>query len=85
LYLAATLVVVCAEATVVRVDRLWPRSLLTPFTDHVRLTEPDRRAYTSYATTQRAKGFEHITAEFRPPEATDDDTSTNNDRPDSSA
>lgn len=84
LYLAATLVVVCAEATVVRVDRLWPRSLLTPFTDHVRLTEPDRRAYTSYAAAQRAKGFERITAEFHPPDATDDNTPTGNDPPGSS-
>jgi membrane protein len=68
LYLAATLVVLCAEATVVRVEKLWPRSLLTPFTDNVRLTEPDRRAYTSYATAQRAKGFEVIHADFDPPD-----------------
>jgi inner membrane protein YhjD len=88
LYLAATLVVLCAELTVIRVEKLWPRSLLTPFTDKVRLTEPDRRAYTSYATAQRAKGFEQISAEFQAPDAAhgpDGDTSTGGDRPDSPA
>ncbi len=66
IYLAATLVVLCAEANVVRAEKLWPRSLLTPFTDNVQLTEEDRRAYTSYAAAQRNKGFEEITTEFHP-------------------
>lgn len=66
LYLAATLVVFCAEANVVRAEKLWPRSLLTPFTDNVRLTSADRRAYSSYAAAQRNKGFEQVSVDFHP-------------------
>ena len=44
--------------------RLWPRALLTPFTDSVRLTEADRRAYSGYAAAQRYKGFETVSVEF---------------------
>ena len=33
------------EVNVVLERRLWPRSLRTPFTDHVDLTDADRRAY----------------------------------------
>lgn len=66
LYLAAVMVVLCAEANVVRARGLWPRSLLTPFTDDVALTDADRRAYTSYAAAQRNKGFETIHVDFRP-------------------
>jgi membrane protein len=42
LYIAATLVVLCAEINVVRVERLYPRVLLTPFTDNVDLTDGNR-------------------------------------------
>lgn len=66
IYLAATLVVFCAEANVVRAKKLWPRSLLTPFTDNVHLTAGDRHAYTSYATAQRNKGFEEVSVDFHP-------------------
>ena len=38
--------------------------LLTPFTDSVRLTEADRRAYSGYAAAQRHKGFETVTVDF---------------------
>ena len=54
--------------------RLWPRALLTPFTDAVELTEADQRAYTGYARAQRHKGFERVDVSFdeetpeRPPE-----------------
>ncbi|MGN6415725.1 YihY/virulence factor BrkB family protein [Flexivirga sp.] len=65
IYLAAVLVVFCAEANTVAARRLWPRSLLTPFTDDVQLTEPDRRAYSSYAKAQRNKGFQQIRSRFR--------------------
>jgi YihY family inner membrane protein len=63
-YLQAVILVVSAELNVVLEHRLWPRSLLTPFTDDVELTEADRRAYRLYAQTQRFKGFETVTAEF---------------------
>jgi membrane protein len=64
IYLAANLVVLCAELNVMRSEHLWPRSLLTPFTDNVSLTRADERAYTSYAEAQRSKGFEEIDATF---------------------
>jgi membrane protein len=52
------------ELNVVLDRHLWPRALLTPFTDSVRLTEADRRAYRGYATAQRHKGFETVTVDF---------------------
>ena len=67
IYLGALTFVLCTEINVVRVERLWPRSLLTPFTDNVRLTSGDRRAYTSYAETERHKGFENVDVEFDEP------------------
>ncbi len=67
LYITATAVILCAEANVVRVDQLHPRSLLTPFTDNVHLTSGDRRAYTGQAEAQRAKGFEDIDVTFDHP------------------
>jgi membrane protein len=69
IYLGALTFVLCTEINVVRVERLWPRSLLTPFTDNVRLTPGDRRAYTSYAETERHKGFENVDVEFDEPPA----------------
>jgi membrane protein len=60
IYLEAVVIVLSAEINVVRARRLWPRALLTPFTDRVQLTEADERAYTSYAGAERHKGFEEI-------------------------
>ena len=67
LYLSAMAVLLCAEINVVRVSRMHPRSLLTPFTDNVMLTTGDRRAYSKQAKAQRSKGFEHIDVSFDPP------------------
>jgi hypothetical protein len=64
IYLGAVLVVFAAEINVVSTDRLWPRALLTPFTDNVQLTPGDERAYTSYAATERYKGYQRITVDF---------------------
>jgi YihY family inner membrane protein len=64
LYLQSLILVLAAEINVVHDRRLWPRSLLTPFTDHVDLTAADRRAYAMYAATQRFKGFERVTTDF---------------------
>ncbi len=64
LYLASIVVVFCVELNVVRVDRLWPRALLTPLTDAVDLTDADQRAYTSMARAQRSKGFEEIDVRY---------------------
>jgi membrane protein len=68
IYLGALTFVICSEINVVRAQRLWPRSLLTPFTDNVDLTPADRRAYTSYAEAERHKGFQNVDVDFdRPP------------------
>jgi membrane protein len=64
IYLEALIVVLCAELNVVRHDHLWPRSLLTPFTDDVELTRADADAYDSYARAQQHKGFETIEVDF---------------------
>jgi uncharacterized BrkB/YihY/UPF0761 family membrane protein len=76
-YLLALILVLGIEINVVRHKRLWPRALLTPFTDSVDLTAGDERAYTSYARAQRHKGFEAIAVRFgrrkpRPSKKTDD-------------
>ena len=64
LYIAAVMGILGIEVNVVLARRLWPRALLTPFTDDVDLTEADRRAYTFYARAQRHKGFESVEVTF---------------------
>ena len=70
IYLASAMGVLGIELNVVLARHLWPRALLTPFTDAVDLTDADRRAYAAYARAQRHKGFERVdvTFEDRPPE-----------------
>jgi membrane protein len=67
IYLGAITTVICAEFNAVRAGQLWPRALLTPFTDNVELTPADQRAYTSYAKTERHKSFENIDVSFGKP------------------
>jgi uncharacterized BrkB/YihY/UPF0761 family membrane protein len=69
LFLASSFGVLGLEVNVVRRERLYPRALLTPFTDAVQLTDADRRAYASYAKAQRHKGFQHVEVSY------DDETS----------
>jgi uncharacterized BrkB/YihY/UPF0761 family membrane protein len=64
LYLVATSLMICAEINVVRVDRLYPRALLTAFTDNVDLTDADRKAYAGQAEAQRAKSFQQVDVSF---------------------
>ncbi|WP_148572216.1 YihY/virulence factor BrkB family protein [Nocardioides caldifontis] len=64
LFLASSMAVIGLEVSVVRNQRLYPRALLTPFTDAVDLTDADRRAYASYAKAQRHKGFERVEVIF---------------------
>jgi inner membrane protein YhjD len=71
LYLIATTLLLCAQANVVVTDRLYPRALLTPFTDNVDLTHGDRKTYIGQAKAQRAKGFERIDVTFDDQESTD--------------
>jgi YihY family inner membrane protein len=71
IYLQALFAVIGVEVNVVLHHRLWPRALLTPFTDDVELTDVDRRLYASYAQAQRFKGFQRIEVEFEDEQAAD--------------
>ena len=64
LYLAGMLIVLSLEINVVLRRRLYPRALLTPFTDNVSPTAADLKAYTGYAKSQRHKGFQSIESTF---------------------
>jgi len=67
LYIAAVMGVLGIEVNVVITRHLWPRALLTPFTDKVDLTEADKRAYAGYALSQRHKGFQTVEVTFDGP------------------
>jgi inner membrane protein YhjD len=67
IYLEALIVVFAVEYNAVRDMKLFPRALLTPFTDNVQLTDADETAYTDQAQSQRAKGFQDITVTFDQP------------------
>lgn len=63
-YLEAVVVVLAVEFNTVWSMHLYPRALLTPFTDDVELTTADEHAYGDQARAQRAKEFEHIGVAF---------------------
>ncbi|MBO1767317.1 YihY/virulence factor BrkB family protein [Allobranchiibius sp. GilTou38] len=67
IYLASVITVFCTEINVVIDKKLYPRALLTPFTDNVQLTGGDRRTYVALAKAQRHKGFEKIDVTFDQP------------------
>ncbi len=71
LYVASVMAMLGIQINVVLAKRLFPRALLTPFTDDVELTDADRRVYTDYAKAQRHKGFQRVTVTFGA--QTDDD------------
>lgn len=73
IFVAAVVTVLGLELNVVLRRHLYPRALLTPFTDNVDLTDADKRAYTAYAKAQRHKGFEVIEARFEKPDDEDDE------------
>jgi membrane protein len=64
IYLAANALVLSVEVNVVLAKRLYPRSLLTPFTDNVDLTAGDQKAYADAAKAQTNKGFETVDVSF---------------------
>lgn len=76
LFLAGTIIILGIEVNVVRRRGMYPRALLTPFTDNVVLGPGDVRAYQSYARMQRHKGFQKIHVQF------DEDRLLNPDRED---
>jgi len=61
--------VLSAEINVVRVKGLYPRDLLTPFTDNVELTPADRKTYSGRAKAERAKGFQQVDVSFDQPDS----------------
>lgn len=63
-YILAIALVLGTEMNVVLRRGLYPRALLTPFTDAVDLTLADQRAYSALAHTQRLKGYEYIDVVF---------------------
>jgi hypothetical protein len=71
LYIASVMAMLGLEVNVVLTKRLYPRALLTPFTDAVELTDADRRVYREYAQAQRHKGFERVQVTFEDPEDPD--------------
>lgn len=82
IFIAATMVVLGLEVNVVLRRHLYPRALLTPFTDNVILTKADQKAYAAYAKSQRHKGFQSVEVTFEdrtpkppppPPETTGSD------------
>ncbi len=65
LYLASVMAILGLETNAVLTKHLYPRALLTPFTDAVELTDADRKVYREYARAQRHKGFEQIRVTFK--------------------
>ncbi|HET9076661.1 MAG TPA: YihY/virulence factor BrkB family protein [Acidimicrobiales bacterium] len=63
-YIEALFLMLSAEINVVLQRRLWPRSLLTPFTDDVELTAADEEAYSGYVRAQRFKGWQKVEVRF---------------------
>jgi YihY family inner membrane protein len=66
LYLTSVAILLSLELAVVLVDGLHPRTLLTPFTDNVILTEGDKRSYSDLAKAQQLKGFQNVEVDFDP-------------------
>lgn len=64
IYLLAVTVVMAAELNVVRARHLYPRALLTPFTDDVDLTRADHEAYSHLVEMNRLKGYQHVSVTF---------------------
>ena len=71
IYLAAIIGVLGIEINVVLARKLWPRSLMTLFTDNVDLTDADRRTYAGLVHMNVLKGFESASVRF---EGRDGDT-----------
>ncbi|WP_167735425.1 YihY/virulence factor BrkB family protein [Rhodococcus sp. 1R11] len=81
LYVTSVSIVICIEINVVRVDRLFPRALLAPFTDDVELTEGDKLTYTGQAEAQRSTAFEDIDVTFEDPPSAQSDSGPNSGSP----
>lgn len=65
LYLAASVFVLCAELDSVLARQLHPRSLFSMYPDDHDTTIADRRAYASYAESERQKDHQSVDVTFR--------------------
>jgi membrane protein len=64
IYLSAIALVLSMNVNVVLAKNLYPRALLSPFTDEVNLTKGDQLAYTDAAKAEQQKGFETVDVTF---------------------
>ena len=64
IFLAANILVVTVEINVVRSKRLYPRALMTPFTENVELTGGDQDVYADAAKAQRYKDIQDVEVSF---------------------
>jgi YihY family inner membrane protein len=67
IYLAASVFVLCAELDAVLARRLHPRSLFSMYPDDRDTTAADRRAYASYAESERQKDHQSVDVTFEEP------------------
>jgi len=67
LYIASLIAVLGLEINVVLAKGLYPRALMSPFTDAVQLTDADKQVYREYAQAQRHKSFEQVRVIFDEP------------------
>lgn len=64
LFRASVALVLCAEVNVVLGEKLYPRALLSAFSDDADLTPADRRTYTKKVKAERVKAFERVSVRF---------------------
>ena len=64
IFVAANILVVSVEINVVRSKRLYPRALMTPFTENVTLTGGDEDVYADAARAQRYKDVQDVDVTF---------------------
>lgn len=69
IYIASVIGVIGIEVNVVLERRLWPRALMTLFTDKVSLTDADLRAYAGYARAQQHKADQDVEVRFVDPDS----------------
>ncbi|GMA18732.1 YihY/virulence factor BrkB family protein [Arsenicicoccus piscis] len=63
-YVAALGLVLSVELNVVAAKKLYPRALLTVFTDNVDLTRADKKMYEGMVNANRLKGFQQVEVSF---------------------
>ncbi|HKJ10980.1 MAG TPA: YihY/virulence factor BrkB family protein, partial [Ornithinimicrobium sp.] len=64
LLVVASIVVLAVELNVVLAKQLYPRSLLSPFTEHTDLTEADERTFSEAAVSTRFKERQDVEVTF---------------------